>query len=164
MFDTSFRSIYEDPDFTQPVQHRAGGSRDSDNDGRAEYDFSAPVTFRALIDTPEASPFEITEVGTDTDVKHAMACDLDKNVTEDDRITFDDGLGTQHYRVTQPRPITFDGDRFAWYLLLEDKRGEVDGDTGDSDITGWGYDWGRNWDEGSASDGESGDGDLIRYA
>ena len=136
MFDDSLRSVYEDPDFTQPIQLLRGGATDSDNDGQADYQFDDPVTMDVLITQPEASPFEIGVTGPDDHIMHTMCADLDRNITEEDRVIFDDGLGERAYRVAEPRPTKFDGDSFAWYKLYEDNRGETDsgGSSGDDDL------------------------------
>ncbi|WP_198667864.1 hypothetical protein [Saliphagus sp. LR7] len=136
---SSFRGVLEDPDFTRPVTWRTG---EAENDGgETVWHFGDEVETEFFVSQPDADDLEILPHRPDDDVHYVLGAMLDRGVTEDDRLILDDGVGENSpYRVEAPEVTDFDGDRFAWYALTPDSRGEgvVDGSDGDDGGDGGG--------------------------
>lgn len=134
----SLRGVIEDPDFTQPVTVRHDESADTNDDGHVEFILSDPVTMEIVIVSPESTPFEILPTGQQDEIAFAACAMIDAGLGEDDRVIWDDGFGEDAYRAVEVEPTHFDGDKFAWYRLVEDGRGDPsnddDGDGGDGGI------------------------------
>lgn len=129
----SLREVIEDPDFTSSVTVRHDQSADVDDDGHVEFQLSDPEPVEIVITTPEATPFEITREGQSDDTAYAAAAMLDAGLVDDDRVLWDDGFGETAYRAVEVEVTHFDGDRFAWYRLIEDSRGEPTNDDSSGD-------------------------------
>lgn len=124
-WNKSLSGVIEDPDFTRPIVWRAGKSVDSTGDGSTEYRFDNPVEMELLVVSPDASPLERNPEGPSEPVEYALCAMLDRGITHEDRIIFDDARGeSTPYRVGAPEVTEFDGDRFAWYGLRRDHRGD----------------------------------------
>lgn len=129
----SLREVIEDPDFTSSVTVRHDQSADVDDDGHVEFQLSAPEPMEIVITTPESTPFEITREGQSDDTAFAACAMIDTGLKDDDRVLWDDGFGETAYRAVEVDPTHFDGDRFAWYRLIEDSRGEPTNDDSSGD-------------------------------
>ena len=125
----SLASVIEDPSFTREVTWRTGEAVDTADDGSTEYEFGAPSTIEVMIVSPDASPFDRTVEGPEERVEYALVAMVDRGITRGDRIAFDDARGDAAglYRVGSPEVTDFDGDRFAWYALTTDERGDSGG-------------------------------------
>lgn len=131
MTGASLRGVIEDPDFTSSVTVRHDQSADVDDDGHVEFQLSDSETMEIVITTPESTPFEIGREGQSDGTAFAACAMIDAGLEEDDRVLWDDGFGEEPYRAVEVKPTHFDGDRFAWYRLIEDARGEpVNDDSG----------------------------------
>ncbi|WP_330633717.1 hypothetical protein [Halocatena halophila] len=129
----SLRSVIEDPDFTSDVTVRHDQSADSNDDGRVEFELSAPESMELLIVSPDPESFEIVQDGQVDDTDYLAYAMIDSGLGEDDRILWDDGFGETAYRAVEVEAVDFDGEQFARYRLIEDSRGEPVNDDSSSD-------------------------------
>lgn len=130
---TSLRTVIENPDFTSAVTVRHDQSDDVNDDGHIEFQLSAPESMELLIVSPESTPFEIAREGQVDDTAYAACAMIDAGLEDDDRVLWDDGFGEEPYRVVEVESTHFDGDKFAWYRLIEDSRGEPVNDDSSGD-------------------------------
>lgn len=118
----SLRDVIEHPDFTEDIVLLRGETVGQDGTGFSR--FEDPVRIQAVITAPDAREYGVSATGPQEGVEHLLLAMLDANITEDDRVLYDDGFGQQAYRVLETEPTKFAGDEFAWHTLSEDDRGD----------------------------------------
>lgn len=142
-------SVLEDPDFTRPVVLERGGT--VAEAGGSELRFDAPESLALFVTPTSAEDREKLSVGTDQQVEYKVGAMDSRSVTEGDRLWFvddrsepsltpPDGVGSaamNPYRVGAPQSTVIDGERFAWFGLTADTRGQSVGSGGeDTDSEG----------------------------
>lgn len=129
-------SVVEEPSVTRPVALQRGGPVES---GETTYAFDPPETLELFVTSASAEDREQLVTGTDETASYKVAAMPARNVTEGDRLWFDDGRpvratvggvpsGMNPYRVGVPQMAPMmDGETFAWLPLTEDARGDASG-------------------------------------
>ena len=134
------------PSITRLAYLQRGGPVEGSTE--TSYEWDDPEELQLFITGATREDRERFVTGTSETIAYKTAVAGEHNVTEGDRLWFEDGRPDRgsiagvpatlnSYRVGVPQAESKDGEYFAWYPLTEDMRGEgagSDGSNNESDV------------------------------